>query len=117
MLRDDYGYHVAASDRSCTGGEIAIALNGVAIFNGLVDSECNFLDVEDSGSEWKSFDCCGGHANGQRWQASQPRRASQGRACATTAATYHCHVAHSPTAVLLLLLFFFFVPPSLPAPR
>ena len=48
VLRAKYGYHEASSDVSCVGGAIAIALNGVAIFNGLVDSDCNFLDVEDN---------------------------------------------------------------------
>ena len=33
-------------------------------FNGVVDNACNFLDPEDTDSEWKTFDCCGGHSAG-----------------------------------------------------
>ena len=62
VLRPSFGYNVAASDVSCVAGAVAYALNGVGIFNGLVNQQCDFVDVEDKTSEWTSFDCCGGHA-------------------------------------------------------
>jgi hypothetical protein len=43
-------------------GAIAIALNGVSIYSGAVDTQCGVVDVDDSSSEWTSFDMCGGHA-------------------------------------------------------
>ena len=55
---------IAASttDVSCNTGNIAIALNGVSLFSGAVDNQCNLLDVDDTMSEWESFDYCSGHA-------------------------------------------------------
>ena len=47
----------------CELGAIAIALNGVSIYSGAVDSACTTLDVDDNEAEWTSFDFCGGHAD------------------------------------------------------
>ena len=47
----------------CELGAIAIALNGVSIYSGAVDSACTTLDVDDDEAEWTSFDFCGGHAD------------------------------------------------------
>ena len=54
---------IAASvnDNECQTGDIGIALNGVSIYNGVIDFECNMLDVDDDTSEWTSFDYCSGH--------------------------------------------------------
>lgn len=51
-----------ATSLTCALGEITIALNGVSIYSGAVDSSCTLLDVDDALSEWTSFDYCGGHA-------------------------------------------------------
>ena len=40
---------------------IAFALNGVSIYSGAVDGQCNKVDVDDDTSEWTSFDFCSGH--------------------------------------------------------
>ena len=55
---------IAASttDISCALGELAIALNGVSIYSGAVDTFCTQLDVDDDTAEWTSFDFCSGHA-------------------------------------------------------
>ena len=50
------------TDKTCTLGAIAIALNGVSIYSGAVNGECDQLDVDDQQSEWRSFDYCGGHS-------------------------------------------------------
>ena len=47
---------------ACTLGGVAVALNGVAIFSGAVDTNCGQLEVADETAEWTSFDCCTGHA-------------------------------------------------------
>jgi hypothetical protein len=46
----------------CELGEIGIALNGVGIYSGAVNSNCDLVDVDDSTSEWTAFDFCSGHA-------------------------------------------------------
>jgi len=46
----------------CEPGQIAIALNGVSIYNGWVSGVCDLLDVDDDTAEWTSFDYCSGHA-------------------------------------------------------
>jgi len=46
----------------CTMGTVAIALNGVSIYSGAVDTECTQLDVDDDMSEWTGFDMCSGHS-------------------------------------------------------
>merc|ERR1719399_1738413 len=43
-------------------GDIAIALNGVSIYGGAVDTSCASINVDDIASEWTSFDCCSGHS-------------------------------------------------------
>jgi len=45
----------------CEMGAIAVALNGVSIYSGAVDGQCNKVDVDDDTSEWTSFDFCSGH--------------------------------------------------------
>ena len=52
----------SAKDIECTMGIIAIALNGVSIYSGAVDFQCNMVDPNSSTSEWTSFDMCGGHS-------------------------------------------------------
>jgi len=56
VLRTDT-YSVA-----CEMGAIGIALNGIPFFSGAVDTDCTLLDVDDTSSEWISFDMCGGHS-------------------------------------------------------
>ncbi|KAJ1426718.1 YHYH protein-domain-containing protein [Ochromonadaceae sp. CCMP2298] len=55
---------IAASttDIECSLGASAIALNGVSIYGGAVDGNCNLVDVDDDTSEWESFDFCSGHS-------------------------------------------------------
>ncbi|KAK3284955.1 hypothetical protein CYMTET_7421 [Cymbomonas tetramitiformis] len=50
------------SSVECVLGAIAIALNGVSIFSGAVDTECTKLEVTDEMSEWTGFDYCSGHS-------------------------------------------------------
>jgi hypothetical protein len=56
------------TDVSCQTDDVAVALNGVPIYTGAVDSDCDsstmegILDVTDEDAEWTSFDYCGGHA-------------------------------------------------------
>ena len=47
VLRSD-----AATNIECQLGIVALALNGVAIYAGAVDSQCNLVDPNDSTSEW-----------------------------------------------------------------
>lgn len=51
-----------STDMECAMGDIAVALNGVSIYSGAVDTSCELLDVTDSTSEWTSFDYCSGHS-------------------------------------------------------
>merc|ERR1711865_40536 len=46
----------------CEMGAIGIALNGVAIYGGAVDTSCTGIDVDSTLGEWKGFDCCSGHS-------------------------------------------------------
>jgi hypothetical protein len=46
----------------CSMGAIGIALNGVSIYGGAVDTQCNGIDVDDVLNEWTGFDCCSGHS-------------------------------------------------------
>ena len=58
-------YPVIASsttDNECVMGATAIALNGVSIFNGAVNQQCELVVTDDATSEWTSFDMCAGHA-------------------------------------------------------
>ena len=50
------------TSNECTLGTTAIALNGVSIYNGAVNQQCELVDVDDSTAEWTSFDMCSGHA-------------------------------------------------------
>ena len=52
------------TNTECEMGATAIALNGVSIFNGAVNQQCELVDVNDAASEWTSFDMCSGHAAG-----------------------------------------------------
>ena len=40
----------------CELGPIARALNGVSIYSGAVNTDCDLVDVDSSTSEWTSFD-------------------------------------------------------------
>lgn len=55
---------IAASTTNveCTMGAIGIALNGVSIYSGAVNQNCDKVDVDDSTSEWTAFDFCSGHS-------------------------------------------------------
>ena len=46
----------------CQMGAIGIALNGVSIYGGAVDTQCSGILVDDTSSEWTGFDCCSGHS-------------------------------------------------------
>jgi len=46
----------------CELGISSIALNGVSIFNGAVNQQCELVVTSDATSEWTSFDMCAGHA-------------------------------------------------------
>jgi hypothetical protein len=46
----------------CEMGAIGIALNGVSIYGGAVDTMCTGIDVDSTSSEWTGFDCCSGHS-------------------------------------------------------
>jgi len=46
----------------CTMSDIAITLNGISIYSGAVNNECELLDVDDDSSEWTGFDMCSGHS-------------------------------------------------------
>jgi len=50
------------TDTECQVGSIGVALNGVALYSGAVDSDCTLVDVEDDTSEWTAFDFGSGHA-------------------------------------------------------
>lgn len=50
------------TDIECDMGAIGIALNGVSIYGGSVDTSCTLLDVDDTTSEWTAFDMCSGHS-------------------------------------------------------
>jgi hypothetical protein len=51
------------TDTSCSSGSLGIALNGVSIYGPAVSfTTCEVLDVDDSSSEWTSFDYCSGHS-------------------------------------------------------
>ena len=52
----------STTDLTCEMSDIAIALNGVAIYSGSVSTTCTLLDVDDSENEWTGFDFCSGHA-------------------------------------------------------
>jgi hypothetical protein len=63
VLRDSYATDDStAAITKCTLGDIAIALNGVSIYGGAVNDQCEALDTTNALSEWNSFDCCSGHA-------------------------------------------------------
>ena len=47
---------------TCELDSLGVALNGVGIFGGAVDTQCTGIDIDDTSSEWSTFDCCGGHA-------------------------------------------------------
>ena len=55
-------FAASTTDTSCGQADIAIALNGVSIYGGVVNDNCDLLDLEDEESEWISFDMCSGHA-------------------------------------------------------
>ena len=58
-------YPVIATENTtneCTLGISSIALNGVSIFNGAVNQQCELVDVDAEESEWTSFDFCSGHS-------------------------------------------------------
>ena len=62
-LRDSYATDDSnAAITKCTLGTIAIALNGVSIYGGAVNTACEALNVTNALNEWNSFDCCSGHA-------------------------------------------------------
>ena len=52
----------STSDVSCDMGILSVALNGVSIYSGAVDSSCTLLDVDEDASEWTGFDFCSGHS-------------------------------------------------------
>jgi hypothetical protein len=63
VLRDSYATDdSSAAITKCTLGDIAIALNGVSIYGGAVNDQCEALDTTNTMNEWNSFDCCSGHA-------------------------------------------------------
>jgi len=49
-------FAASTTDVQCSLGPIARALNGVSIYSGAVNDNCEFVDVDDSNSEWSSFD-------------------------------------------------------------
>ena len=52
----------STSDVECSIGPIAIALNGVSMYSGVINAACDLLDVDDDSSEWTGFDFCSGHS-------------------------------------------------------
>jgi len=46
----------------CVLGIQGVALNGVSIFGGAVDTQCTGIDVDNAFNEWTGFDCCTGHS-------------------------------------------------------
>ena len=73
----------AATSVECVMSNIAIALNGVGIFSGAVDQNCNQLDVTDSEAEWISFDCCAAAARNVPSRRRRQRKGRGGAAAAT----------------------------------
>lgn len=52
----------AVEDIECKMGPVGIALNGVSIYGGSVNQQCDKVDTNDDTSEWTTFDMCAGHS-------------------------------------------------------
>ena len=52
----------STTSNECELGIAAISLNGVSIFNGAVNQQCELVVTTDATSEWTSFDMCSGHS-------------------------------------------------------
>ncbi|CAM9090860.1 unnamed protein product, partial [Ectocarpus fasciculatus] len=62
----------STTDTTCVLGNLGVALNGVGVYGGAVDSSCDLVDVDDSRSEWTSFDMCSGHSGGDSYHYHFP---------------------------------------------